>query len=68
VRFFRADFFVFLCGEDAARIYKNESGRLVKQDGTDSGEDIVYISLCFSVSVSLFLCVVKVNSISQKRA
>jgi len=54
--------------EDAARIYKNEGGHLVKQHGTDSEEDFVYFSLCFSVSLSLFLCVVKVNSISQKRA
>jgi hypothetical protein len=59
---------LFLCGQDAARRHKNENGLLGIKDGTASGDDIVDIPCVSRVSVSLFLCVLRVNSISQKRA
>ena len=40
----------------------------MKQDGTDSERGYRGYFSVFCVSVSLFLCGVKVNSISQKRA
>ena len=61
--------FLYSCkGRMLPGFIKNEGGHLMKQDGTDSERGYRGYFSVFCVSVSLFLCGVKVNSISQKRA